>query len=135
MERSGGLYSKGIYTPWLFRADGAPPRSTIAFPGFTGGTNWGGTATDPRSGYVYLFSEDLANIGWIQKYPQGYHDAGLNETSTLQYDRGSESGPGPGQRFAAKVNGPDGKPVVGETWPCQKPPWSRLIAVLSLIHI
>ena len=129
VERSGGLYTKGIYTPWLFRADGAPPRSTIAFPGFTGGTNWGGSAADPRSGYVYLFSQDLANIGWIQPYPRGYHDAGLNETSTLMYDRGSEAGPGPGQRFAAKVNGPDGKPVVGDTWPCQKPPWSRLIAV------
>jgi glucose dehydrogenase len=129
VDRSGGLYTKGIYTPWLFRADGAPPRSTIAFPGFTGGTNWGGTASNPNSGYVYLFSQDLANIGWIQTYPLGYHDAGLNETSTLLYDRGSESGPGPNQRFAVKVNGPDGKPVAGETWPCQKPPWGRLIAV------
>ena len=129
MERSGGFYTKGIYTPWLFREDGAPPRSTIAFPGFTGGTNWGGSATDPRTGYVYLFSQDLANIGWVQKFPNGYHDAGLNETSTLLYDRASEAGPGPNQRFAVKVNGPDGKPVVGDTWPCQKPPWGRLVAV------
>jgi quinoprotein glucose dehydrogenase len=32
-ERSGGLHNAGPFTPYLHRAPGAPPRSTILFPG------------------------------------------------------------------------------------------------------
>ena len=48
-ERSGGFYNAGPFTPYLFREDGAKPRSTILFPGSIGGVNWGGAAADPRS--------------------------------------------------------------------------------------
>ncbi len=117
MERSGGFYNEGLYTPWLYRAEGAPPRSTIIFPGSTGGTNWGGTASDPRSGYVYAFTQNVAFIGWMQKMPAGYVDRVTREPSTVPFDRGSEAGPGPYQQFTA----------LG--WPCQKPPWGQLSAV------
>ncbi len=120
-ERSGGVPNPGIYTPWFFRPDGAPPRSTIVFPGFTGGTNWGGTASDPKSGFVYTFTQDLANIGWIQPYKDGYHNAGLDETNHLPYDIGGDAGPGPSSRFATSV--------AGRFLPCQKPPWGSLSAV------
>jgi len=129
MERSGGFYNEGPYTPWLYRAEGAPPRSSIIFPGSTGGTNWGGTASDPTSGYVYTFIQNIAFIGWMQKMPAGYADPLTRERSTVPFDRGSESGPGPYQQFAVRVNGPDGRPVQGGTWPCQKPPWGQLVAV------
>ena len=126
-ERSGGFYTKGMYTPWPFRAAGAPPHSTIQFPGATGGTNWGGTASDPRTGFVYTFTHDGASIGWMQPAPDGYRDALTREPAGGPYIRGAEAGPGPYQRFAARAVDEDGK-VLG-TWPCQKPPWGQLNAV------
>ena len=128
MERSGGFYNEGLYTPWLYRAEDAPPRSTIIFPGSIGGTNWGGTATDTRSGYVYAFTQNLGFIGWMQKMPAGYVDRLLREPST-PIDRASEAGLGPYQTFTARATGPDGRPVLGGSWPCQKPPWGQLTAV------
>jgi quinoprotein glucose dehydrogenase len=128
-ERSGGLYNVGPYTPWLFHAEGSAPRSSIVFPGATGGANWGGTATDPRSGFVYVFVQNNGSIGWMQKMPAGYVDRLTREPSTTPYDRGSEAGPGPYQRFDAAAKGPDGQPVLGGRWPCQKPPWGQLLAV------
>jgi quinoprotein glucose dehydrogenase len=126
-ERSGGFYTKGMYTPWPWRAAGAPPRSTIQFPGATGGTNWGGTASDPKTGYVYTFTHDGASIGWMQPAPDGYHDALTREPAGGPYVRGAEAGPGPYQRFAAPARDESGKSL--GTWPCQKPPWGQLNAV------
>ena len=119
--RSGGLYNAGLFTPWLYHPEGGPPRSTIVFPGATGGTNWGGTASDPRSGYVYAFTQNDGSIGWMQKMPEGYKDAMTREPSVTPFDRGSEAGPGPYQRFDVSMSGP--------RWPCQKPPWGLLTAV------
>jgi quinoprotein glucose dehydrogenase len=120
-ERSGGFYNAGLFTPWLYHPEGAPPRSTIVFPGATGGTNWGGTASDPRSGYVYAFTQNDGSIGWMQKMPEGYRDAMTREPSVTPFDRGSEAGPGPYQRFDVGMK--------GLRWPCQKPPWGLLTAV------
>jgi quinoprotein glucose dehydrogenase len=49
------------------------------------------------------------------------------EGSTQQYDRASVVGPGPYAGFSAIAKDADGK-VLGN-WPCQKPPWGKLIAV------
>ena len=129
MERSGGFYNEGLYTPWLYYAEGSTPRSSIVFPGSVGGTNWGGTASDPRSGYVYAFTQNVAFIGWMQKMPAGWVDPLTRERSVVPFDRGSEAGPGPYQQFTARATGPDGRPVLGGSWPCQKPPWGQLSAV------
>jgi quinoprotein glucose dehydrogenase len=126
-ERSGGFHTEGMYTPWPYRADGAPPRSTIQFPGATGGTNWGGTASDPVSGYVYTFTHDGGSIGWMQTPPEDYRDAVTREPAGGPYIRGSEAGPGPYQRFAAPAVDAEGRAL--GTWPCQKPPWGELHAV------
>ncbi len=48
----GGFYNAGPFTPFLFKEIGAPPKSTIQFPGGTGGVNWGGMAADPTTGIV-----------------------------------------------------------------------------------
>ncbi|HZK80449.1 MAG TPA: PQQ-binding-like beta-propeller repeat protein, partial [Humisphaera sp.] len=53
VERSGGLHNEGPFTTWVYRAPGAPPVSSVIFPGAIGGTNWGGTASDPKLGYVF----------------------------------------------------------------------------------
>ena len=103
------------------------PRATIQFPGGTGGVNWGGTAADPRTGYVFLNTHDGALTGWIEKKKPGGNYGRGTEGSTQPYDRGSVDGPGPYHGFSATVKDADGK-VIGN-WPCQKPPWARLVAV------
>jgi quinoprotein glucose dehydrogenase len=130
VEKAGGLVNLGPFTPWAYRAEGGPARSTVSFPGVTGGTNWGGTATDPRTGYVYTFTQDIGAVGAIEKFPEGHRVAYVNEAVRLQYDSSGEPGtPGSPIRFEAPATGPDGKPVSGKTWPCQRPPWGRLSAV------
>ena len=60
-DRSGGFYNAGPFTPFLFHEDGAPPASTIQFPGGTGGVNWGGPAADPTPG---MYSSTRTTRRW-----------------------------------------------------------------------
>jgi len=119
--------NQGPFTPWLFHPDGAPPKSTIQFPGGTGGSNWGGTSTDPKTGYIFVQTHDMSLMGWIEKKKSGQNYGRGTEGSTQEYDRASIQGPGPYAGFSAPGKDATGK-VVGN-WPCQKPPWGRLIAV------
>ena len=121
VERSGGFYNEGPFTPYVYRGAGAPPRSTVLFPGSIGGVNWGGVAADPKMGYVFVNSQDEASFGWIEKKAPG---------AAVQYDRNSILGPT--SRFQWFEGNPRSGNIVnsGEhAWPCQKPPWGRLIAV------
>jgi quinoprotein glucose dehydrogenase len=126
-EKNGGFYNAGPFTAWMFHEDGAPPKSSIQFPGGIGGVNWGGTATDPNTGYVFLNTHDGALTGWIEKKKPGGNYGRGTEGSTQPYDRGSVDGPGPYHGFSATVKDASGH-VLGN-WPCQKPPWARLVAV------
>ena len=82
------------------------------FPGGLGGANWGGTAYDPRSGYLFLASQDVGALGWMES------KAG----SVVPYDKSAPERPsGRGGTFDVRIN--------GASWPCQKPPWGRLIAI------
>jgi len=85
------------------------------FPGGLGGVNWGGTAFDPTSGYVFVVTQDNGALGWIEKTPEG---------SPVPYDKVAPERSGPG-RGNFDVSMPGGN------WPCQKPPWGRLTAVNS----
>ena len=124
--KAGGFYNAGPFTPFMVHEEGTPPRSTIQFPG-NGGANWGGTATDPKTGYVYVQTHDTALSGWMEKRRDGLNYGNGTQGSTQPYDRGSVDGPGPYHGFSATVRDADGH-VLG-TWPCQKPPWGRLFAV------
>lgn len=122
-QRSGGFYNAGSFTPYLHRAPGAPPRSTILFPGSVGGANWGGSASDPSLGYVFVNTMDEASIGWIERRAgrgggEGYQrNSIVGSTSRFQW---SEGNPGGGGNLVG----------AGEkAWPCQKPPWGNLVAV------
>jgi quinoprotein glucose dehydrogenase len=126
-DRSGGFVNQGPFTPWLYHEDGAPLKSTIQFPGGTGGSNWGGTSIDPKSGYIFVQTHDMSLMGWIEKKKSGQNYGRGTEGSTQEYDRASITGPGPYSGFSAPGKDASGK-VVGN-WPCQKPPWGRLIAV------
>jgi glucose dehydrogenase len=126
-DKSGGFYNAGAFTPFLYQPDGAPPKSTIIFPGATGGTNWGGMAIDPKSGYVFAYTQDLAQVGWTEKKKPGVQYAFDERGSDLLYTRASVDGPGPFHTFTAPVTDGNGKTI--GVWPCQKPPWGLLHAV------
>ena len=104
----GEIYNAGPFSPWVYREEGAPPRSTLLFPGLVGGPNWGGAAFDPNSGYVFVFSQDLGALGWMEEAEEG---------SAAPYRR---SGPRPSS-FDVRIG--------DARWPCQKPPWGRMTAV------
>ncbi len=126
-KKLGGFYPSGPYTGWMFHAKGAPVETNIQFPGGTGGANWGGPAVDPKDGYVFVHTHDQSLIGWIEKRQPGKYYGRGTQGSTQPYDRGSVLGAGPYFSFAAPEKNAQGK-VIGD-WPCQKPPWGKLIAV------
>jgi glucose dehydrogenase len=126
-DRSGGLTNDGAFTPFTFHEEGAPPKSTISFPGGTGGVNWGGTATDPRTGYIYMNSHDTSLVGWVEKKKPGVTYSFDTAGSPHIYDRASVDGVGPFHEFSAPIKDANGKVVANV--PCQRPPWARLIAV------
>ena len=104
----GDLYNAGPFTPWAYRAEGAPSRTTISFPGGVGGANWGGAAFDPATGYVFVATQDLGLLGWMEAAPDG---------SAVPYVKRA---PRPSS-FTVRIG--------DATLPCQKPPWGRLTAV------
>ena len=104
----GDIQNSGPFTPWAYRPNGAGNKTTLLFPGLTGGPNWGGTAFDPNSGYVFVFSTDLGSFGWVE-----------------------ESEPGvdfPFQRQGFRPGNFDVE-IDGQRLPCQKPPWGTLSAI------
>jgi glucose dehydrogenase len=109
IERSGGIYNAGPFTPWLFRAEGAPPKSSLVFPGMLGGANWGGMAVAPNSGLAFVVTQDDGLLGWIEP---------------------SRAGSGaPYVKNSADRGGYFEVAMPGGNWPCQKPPWGRLLAI------
>jgi quinoprotein glucose dehydrogenase len=130
IERSGGMRNEGPFTPFLFKAADAPPRSTVQLPGGTGGVNWGGIAVDLESGYAFANAQSGALIGWVEeKVPGGNYGRGT-QGSDQRYDRASIGGPGPYANFNAPLGGYDesGRGV-GPSLPCYRPPWAELVAV------
>jgi quinoprotein glucose dehydrogenase len=131
MARSGGFYNAGPFTPFMYKAPDAPPKSTIQFPGGTGGVNWGGVAVDPTTGYVFVASHDGALVGWVQDKDPNVTYSFEAVGSKQPYDRASIDGVGPFFTFSAPISGQydaNGR-AVGPSAPCQRPPWAKLVAV------
>ena len=70
-DKSGGFHNAGAFTPFGFHDEGAAPKSTIQFPGGTGGINWGGATVDPTTGFVYVNAHDTSLVGWIERKRPG----------------------------------------------------------------
>ena len=120
VEQSGGVSNQGPFTPWVYRAPDAPPTSAVIFPGAIGGVNWGGTATDPKLGYVFAFTNEYGSVGWIQKEKEG---------SQVPYQQASIMGSPFNSKFWWRRVDESGRLMGASSWPCQKPPWGRLTAV------
>jgi quinoprotein glucose dehydrogenase len=54
LEQFRSFRSEGQFVPFSTR------QSTVIFPGFDGGAEWGGPAFDPQSGLLYVNSNDVA---------------------------------------------------------------------------
>ena len=108
VEANSPLINDGPFTPWAFRdGDGRAGPTTLSFPGGLGGANWGGTAIDPATGLVFVVSQDVGALGWVQ--PSTDDPVGFEKSAPrpATFDVG----------------------MYGLRWPCQKPPWGRLTAV------
>ncbi len=121
----GTFFNAGPFTPFFFHQDGGPVKASINLPQ-NGGSLWGGTAADPRSGYLFINTSEGASIGFIEKRKPGLDYGRGEEGSPQPYDRASLSGPGAYSSFSASYKDESGRTV---TLPCIRPPWGRLIAV------
>ena len=109
VDSLGEIHNAGPFTPWVYRPAGAPPRTTLNFPGGVGGPNWGGAAFDPGTGTAFVFSMDVGALGWM-------------------VDAEDADAPSP---YVKRTPRPAGFEVDldGVRMPCQKPPWGQLTAV------
>ena len=109
VDSLGEIYNAGPFTPWIHRAAGAAPRTTLNFPGGVGGPNWGGVAFDPATGYAFVFAMDVGALGWM-------------------VEATAEDAPSP---YAKQAPRPASFEVNldGVRMPCQKPPWGQLTAI------
>ncbi|MCU1322739.1 MAG: Glucose dehydrogenase, PQQ-dependent [Acidobacteriaceae bacterium] len=65
VEEFSKIRSEGQFVP--FSVD----KQTVVFPGFDGGAEWGGPAVDPRSGVIYINSNDIAWTGGLTENKAG----------------------------------------------------------------
>ena len=130
-DRSGGFHNAGPFTPFMYKAPGDPPKSTVQFPGGIGGVNWGGVAVDPETNRFFVNALDTSLVGWVQDKDPDVTYSFEAVGSTQPYDRASVDGVGPFFSFSASLAGigEDGRALPGARLPCQKPPWAKLVAV------
>jgi quinoprotein glucose dehydrogenase len=107
VEKIGGVVNAGPFTPWRLRSDGASP-STLVFPGGLGGANWGGTAFDPQTHYVFVTTQDVGALGSMERAKDG---------SLAPFEKTTPA------RATFDVR------IGDSNWPCQKPPWGRMTAI------
>jgi glucose dehydrogenase len=120
IAKSGKLYNEGPFTPWARHEADEPQVSTVMFPGAIGGSNWGGTATDPRLGYVFVNTNEYGSLGWVEKQKEG---------AQVPYQQASVLGSPFNSKFWDRKVDARGRLMGESSWPCQKPPWGMLTAV------
>jgi quinoprotein glucose dehydrogenase len=121
----GTFFNAGPFTPFFLHEEGGPVKASINMP-MNGGSNWGGSAADPRTGIVFLNTSEGGSIGFIEKRKPGADYGRGTAGSTQLYDRASLSGPGAYSSFSAGYTAADGRKL---TLPCIRPPWGRLFAI------
>jgi glucose dehydrogenase len=97
----GGMQSGPLFTPY-------GEKLTIVFPGTIGVVNWHGMSYNPKLGYLFVNTNELAGVGKVAPTKPG---------ADPPYDRTSPWG------------------LYGmfwdqeKFWPCQQPPWGQLWAI------
>jgi quinoprotein glucose dehydrogenase len=124
-DYGGTFFNAGPFTPYFLHKDGDPVKASINMP-MNGGSLWGGTAADPRTGLLFINTDEGGSIGYTEKRKPGANYGRGDETSPQTYDRANLSGPGAYASFSASYKDANGKTV---RLPCIRPPWGRLIAV------
>jgi len=124
-DYGGTFFNSGAFTPYFLHQDGGPIKASINLP-MNGGSLWGGTAADPRTGMLYINTSEGGSIGYIEKRKPGLNYGRGEEGSNQTYDRANLTGPGAYASFSAAYKTADGKTV---SLPCIKPPWGQLIAI------
>jgi quinoprotein glucose dehydrogenase len=109
------------------RYDGpmTPPNTTesLLWPGFVGGSNWGGVSVDPHDGTMIVNTIHLANIvALVPRSKFGDHKAGVDH---FGYGAGPYAPPQLGTPFGVIVT-PFMSPL---EIPCIRPPYGTLSAV------
>ncbi len=107
LSLEGGVLTGGPYPEY-------GPKLRVVFPGWTGGGNWGGTAYDPKLGYIFV---NTKSDGMLDKLVKTKADGYFGADYT--YLRVGPDHPPPGVHDSFSV-GP---------WPCEAPPWGLLSAV------
>ena len=111
-KRLEGLRSEGVFTPPSLEG-------TLVYPGYAGGTNWGGVAVDPERRIVVLNATNLAFA--VRLIPRGAFEGERAAGGALL------------REFAPQAGTPYGvvrEPVLSPLMlPCNPPPWGTLTAV------
>ncbi len=134
-DRAGGVDNRGPFTPFGYRARGAPVHSTVVFPGAAGGSGWGGGAADPSLGRVFVNVSNEGALGYIEDNAADSTAAQTGDGARrdlLPYRRRSAAEEYSGRFVASATDPPSGAieaPDAELVWPCQKPPWGTLAAV------
>jgi quinoprotein glucose dehydrogenase len=63
--------SEGQFVPFSIGKD------TVIFPGFDGGAEWGGSAVDPKTGIIYINSNDVASTSALVESPADNDSRGI----------------------------------------------------------
>ena len=105
MEKAGGYYNAGPFTPFMFKELDAPPKSTIQLPGGTGGVNWGGMAMDPTTRCVLRqrAEHDAGRLG--RAVVRCRHSSEAPNGRTHRVDFAGESASGPFFTYRGSVRG------------------------------
>jgi len=80
---------------------------TLYLPGTLGGGNWSGGSVDPRTGFLYVNTNEIGALGYMKAQPEG---------SASPYRRASEWG-----EYARFWD--------SNRLPCTRPPWGLLHAI------
>src|SRR5205085_1447417 len=74
VKQFNGYRYEGLFTPPSIKG-------TVNLPGTIGGSEWGGAAYDPATGFLYVKSNDAPEIDLLQKADIGNKSAKLSDYS------------------------------------------------------
>jgi quinoprotein glucose dehydrogenase len=107
VEKIGGIHNYGPYTPYSSK------EYRVIFSGQQGGPNYGGVSVEPKLGFVFVNTRDVAGLGRLDKSKDGDVVA-YRRSTPLEGGRGS---------FYSRFWEPSNQ------LPCQSPPWAHLMAI------